>query len=354
MVKTKTDAKEININLNLGNIKESKGEQKAKKAKKTRKPKTTKDLQKVSLGTNKRKPWSAYSFSYPTWQTPITVPQPATDTTAIVNLLNKFNKLEQNQNKLLEFKELPQLTLKNEEKEINKNIVLNPIPINTNIEDERLVDIGDRILELRTTRKKKEQPTIIINYPESEQTESIEKATMPNLGRNWFENSQKLPIVYKSDIVELNDKEKSNNALNDLVTHQKKTENLIVNIGANEFNDEREIERQVEQMTQEMQEKIDKENEEKEKIIKQEAYKRLMDFRSIINDNAISFPEQSRAQLNKMSLSEKDKYMISKEQLKKINKYLITLNSKPLNSKYWTKLKNDFDILAPRLLEESL
>ena len=60
MVKTKTDAKEININLNLGNIKESKG---VKKIKKTRKAKTTKDLKKVSLGGKQRAP---YGFWTPT------------------------------------------------------------------------------------------------------------------------------------------------------------------------------------------------------------------------------------------------------------------------------------------------
>lgn len=347
MVKTKTDAKEININLNLGNIKESKG---VKKIKKTRKAKTTKDLKKVSLGGKQRAP---YGFWTPTWQTPITTPQPPTDMSSIVSLLSKF---EQKQNKLLEDlpkKESSQLLLKNEEKDVNKAVALNPTQLD--IDDSRLARLGARMMEIHTSRaKKREQPTIILNYPESEETESIEKATMPDLGRNWVERSQKLPIVYKSDVVELNDEEKSDNALNDLVTHQKKSENLIVDIGANEFNDEIEIERQVEEMTNEMNQKIKEENQEKERIKKQDAYKKLMAFRSIIDDNASSFPEPSRAQLNKMSLNDKEKYMISKEELKKINKHLITLKSKPLNSKYWTKLKNDLDILAPQLLEESL
>jgi len=348
MVKTKTDAKEININLNLGNIKESKG---VKKAKKTRKPKTTKDLKKVSLGGKQRAP---YSFWSPTWQTPIQVAQPPTDMSAIVSLLSKF---EQKQNKLLEDlpkKESSQLLLKNEEKDVNKAITLNPTPLDTDIDDSRLARLGAKMMYELSTRKKKEQPTIILNYPESEETESIEKATMPNLGKDWVEHNQKLPIVYKSDVVELNDDEKSDNALNDLVTHQKKTENLIVDIGANEFNDEREIERQVEEMSNQMKQNIKEENQEKERIKKQDAYKKLMAFRSIVDDNVSSFPEPSRAQLNKMSLNDKEKYMISKEELKKINKYLITLKSKPLNSKYWTKLKNDLDILAPQLLEESL
>jgi hypothetical protein len=349
MVKTKTDAKEININLNLGNIKESKG---VKKIKKPRKAKTTKDLKKVSLGGKQRAP---YGFYYPTWQTPITTPQPPTDMSSIVSLLSKF---EQKQNKLLEDlpkKESSQLLLKNEEKDVNKAVALNPTLLDTDIDDSRLAKLGARMMEIHTSRaKKREQPTIILNYPESEETESIEKATMPDLGRNWIERSQNLPIVYKSDVVELNDEEKSNNALNDLVTHQKKTENLIVDIGADEFNDEREIERQVEEMSNQMKQNIKEENQEKERIKKQDAYKKLMAFRSIVDDNVSSFPEPSRAQLNKMSLTDKEKYMISKEELKKINKYLITLNSKPLNSKYWTKLKNDLDILAPQLLEESL
>lgn len=346
MVKSKVVDKSIKININLADVKGKKKQTRRKRVSKKLPSSLTYPLPSGSI----RAP---YSFSTPN----IVIPQPPTDTNSIVTLLDKFNKFEQKQNKLLEDipkKESSQLLLKNEEKDVNKAITLNPTPLDTDIDDSRLARLGAKMMYELSTKKKKEQPTIILNYPESEETESIEKATMPSLGKDWVEHNQKIPIVYKSDIVELNDEEKSNNALNDLVTHQKKTENLIVDIGANEFNDERKIENEVEQMTKEMKEKINKENEEKERIKRQEAYGQLMKYRSLINDNAVSFPEPSRAQLNKMSLAEKEKYLISKDQLKNINKYLITLNSKPLNSKYWTKLKNDFDTLAPQLLEESL
>jgi hypothetical protein len=227
MVKSKVVDKSIKININLADLKDKKKQTRRKRVSKKSTLTKTKPLPSsltypLPSGAE-RPPYSFYipgATQQPIQQTPptnIVVPQPPTDTSSIISLLEKFNRLEFKQNKLLEDKS-------------NNN--------------DRL--ISEETLDENGKQKKKYNNDYVINKPESKITERIEKATMPDLGKNWIEYNTKLPIVYKSDIVELNDEEKSNNALNDLVTHQKKTEELKIDIGANEFNDEREIERQVE------------------------------------------------------------------------------------------------------------